>query len=99
MKPVLVLFNTLGDAETEQNKNKGGSIVSLPCCVELEGVVAKPAELDEAPLARRAAVRFCPVPHKKTTPKRVVFVELGGVEPPSKQLTSVLSTCLSDGWL
>lgn len=26
-------------------------------------------------------------------------VELGGVEPPSKQLTSVLSTCLSDGWL
>ena len=28
-----------------------------------------------------------------------LFVELGGVEPPSKQLTDVLSTCLSDGWL
>ena len=26
-------------------------------------------------------------------------VELGGVEPPSKQVTSVLSTCLSGGWL
>ena len=27
------------------------------------------------------------------------LVELGGVEPPSKQLTDVLSTCLSGDWL
>ena len=27
------------------------------------------------------------------------FVELEGVEPSSKQLTDVLSTCLSGGWL
>ena len=30
--------------------------------------------------------------------KFVLQVELGGVEPPSKQVTDVLSTCLSRGW-
>ena len=34
------------------------------------------------------AIGFWPLP-----------VEPGGVEPPSKQLTDVLSTCLSGGWL
>ena len=31
--------------------------------------------------------------------KTFFFVELSGVEPPSKQVTDVLSTCLSGGWL
>ncbi len=35
----------------------------------------------------------------KSYAEKYLFVELGGVEPPSKQLTDVLSTCLSDDWL
>ena len=37
--------------------------------------------------------------NKKETSGGLFRVELEGVEPSSKQLTDVLSTCLSDGWL
>ena len=36
---------------------------------------------------------------KKRVSHETLSVELEGVEPSSKQLTDVLSTCLSDGWL
>ena len=38
-------------------------------------------------------------PAKKRVSHETLSVELEGVEPSSKQLTDVLSTCLSDGWL
>ena len=48
-------------------------------------------------LPRFSCFRLHPA-HKKRDPKRSLsFVELEGVEPSSKQVTDVLSTCLSYG--
>ena len=37
--------------------------------------------------------------HKKSRPKAAFFVEMGGLEPPSKQSTGELSTRLFFQWL
>ena len=37
--------------------------------------------------------------NKKRSRRTSSSVELGGLEPPSRQVTNLLSTCLSGGWL
>ena len=82
--------------------------------VELEGVVVCPASQTSKPSSVWARVRrvwvelegvvVCPAsqtskPSSVWARVRRVWVELEGVEPSSKQVTNLLSTCLSGGWL